>query len=110
MYVTLLLLSSIYVGTDCPALKYLYRHVKPGITNKWLEIGMELFDPGDETVLYTIASNNPGNADNCTAEMLRLWVEKPTASWDLLLMALKKPHIKLNTLASTIDGLLVKGM
>ena len=100
-----------YVGTDCPVLKYLYKHVKVGITNNWYEIGVELLDPGDEVVLDAISSTHHGDVDKCTAEMLKLWLaRKPEASWNVLLMALKEPHIKLNTLASTINGMLLKGM
>ena len=72
---------------------------------------MALLDPGDEVVLDTINKNHPGDADKCAAEMLKLWLaRKPEASWNLLLMALKEPHIKLNYLASTINGMLLKGM
>ena len=77
------------IGTDHPVLKYLYKHVKAGITNHWYEIGVELLDPGDEIVLDTISRNHPGDVDKCTAEMLKLWRErKPEASWNLLLTAL----------------------
>ena len=102
---------SVYVGTDRPALKYLYKHVKVGITSNWYQIGVELFDPGDEGALDVISNNHPGDVDKCTAEMLKLWLaRKPEATWNVLLMALKEPHIKFNTLASTINGLLLKGM
>ena len=99
-----------YIGSDHPALKYLYKHVKVGITNQWYEIGVELLDPGDEIVLDAINRNHPGDVDKCSAEMLKLWREKkPEASWNVLLTALREPHIHLNALASTINALLLKG-
>ena len=102
---------SVYVGTDHPLLKYLYKHVKVDITSNWYEIGVELFDLGDEGVLDAISNNHPGDVDKCTAEMLRLWLaRKPEATWNVLLMVLKEPHIKLNALASTINAMLLKGM
>ena len=101
----------IYIGTDRPALNYLYKYVKIGITNHWYEIGVELLDPGDEVVLDTINNNHPGDAGKCTAEMLKLWLaRKPEATWKVLLKALKEPHIKLNFLASTINAMLFKGI
>ena len=100
-----------YTGTDRPALKHLYAHVRGNIANDWYDIGVALLDPGDEVVLDTINKNHPGDADKCAAEMLKLWLaRKSEASWNLLLMALKEPHIKLNYLASTISGMLLKGM
>ena len=100
-----------YTGTDRPALKHLYAHVRGNIANDWYDIGVALLDPGDEVVLDTINKNHPGDADKCAAEMLKLWLaRKPEASWNLLLMALKEPHIKLKYLASMINGMLLKGM
>ena len=99
-----------YVGTDRPTLRYLYRHVKADITNKWYEIGVELFDDGDVTILNTVKDNYPKDADKCTVEMLSLWLaRKPKASWDQLLAALKESHIKLDYLASKVNAMLLKG-
>ena len=100
-----------FVGTDRPALKHLYAHVRGSIAKDWYDIGVALLDPGDEVVLDTINKNHPGDAEKCAAEMFKLWLaRKPEASWNVLIMALQEPHIKLNALASTIDALLFKGM
>ena len=100
-----------YVGTDPPALKYLYRYVKADIVNKWYEIGVALFDVGDEAVLDTLQENYPKDADKCAAEMLKLWrARKLEASWDQLLKTLREPNIKLNALATNIEEMLSKGM
>ena len=72
---------------------------------------MELLESEDEPLLERISEDHCGNAEKCTAEMLKLWLaRKPEASWNLLLMALEESHIKLNTLASTINPMLLKGM
>ena len=100
----------LYVGTDHPALRYLYKYVKADIANDWFEIGVELFDVGDEAVLKTIKKNFPGDANKCASEMLQLWLDrKPEASWNQLLEALKEPNIKLNTLATKIEKMLSNG-
>ena len=100
-----------HVGTDHPALKYLYKYVKADIANNdWYEIGVELLDAGDEAVLDTIKDNHSGDANKCASEMLRLWLaRKSEASWNQLLKALREPNIKLNTLATKIEKMLLKG-
>ena len=101
----------ICIGTDHPVLKYLYKHVKADIANNdWYEIGVELFDAGDEAVLNRIKDSNPGDTNKCAAEMLRLWlVRNPKASWNQLLEALREPNIGLNKLATKIEKMLSKG-
>ena len=97
----------ILIGTDRPALKYLYRYVKTNITAKWYDIGVELFDVEDESVLDTIKINYPGDSEKCAGEMLRLWLEKkPDATWNQLIQTFREPNIKLVTLASKIESLL----
>ena len=101
----------IYIGTDRPALKYLNKYVKADIANKWHDIGLELLDVEDESVLNTIKNDFRGDADTCTAEMLQLWlVRKPKASWNDLIEAIREPNIKLNTLAAKLEAMLSKGI
>ena len=103
-------LVHLFIATDRPALKHLYMFVHD-IATKWFFVGVALFDVEDETVLDTIKTNHPGDADGCTAEMLRLWRERnPIANWNQLLIVLRMPHIKLNALAAKIEGMLYKGM
>ena len=105
------LFACIYVGTDRPALKFLNRYVRPEITGKWHDIGVELFDIEDEVVLNTIKTNNPGDADKCAAEMFQLWRERQSDScWNQLIQALRAPSIRLETLALKIEGMLCEGM
>ena len=92
-------------------MKYLYKYVKADIiANNWYVIGVELFDAGEQVVLDTIKKSHPSDPDNCTVEMLRLWLERnPKASWNQLLGVFREPHIQLNTLATKIEGMLCKG-
>ena len=96
------------VGTDHPALKELYRHVKKLIAAKWFEVGVELFEENDIKQLITIKSNYAGNADACCAEMLLLWHEQyPNVTWEGLIIALKSPGVALNETASKIEEMLL---
>ena len=96
------------VGTDHPALKELYRHVKKVIAAKWFEVGVELFEEKDIKQLNTIKSSFVGNLDACCAEMLSLWRELyPRVTWNDLIMALKAPGIELNETASKIEEMLL---
>ena len=97
------------VGTERPALKYLNRYVRDDITGKWHDIGVELFDVEDERKLNTIKIDYSRDTNKCTAEMLLLWLERKDASWNRLLEALRAPNIKLEALASKIEGMLIKG-
>ena len=91
-------------------MKYLYRYVKVNIAPKWYDIGVELFDVEDEPVLNRIKADHPGDSDQCTDEMLRLWLEKSSnANWNQLIQTFREPNIKLEALASKIESLLSKG-
>ena len=69
-----------------------------------------VLDVEEERVLKTIKINTPGNADQCTGEMLQLWQDRhPEASWNQLIEAFKAPSVKLETLASKIEKILSKG-
>ena len=99
------------IGTERPTLKYLYAHVRGNIANNWYDVGVALLDPGDEVALDTINKNYPGDTEKCAAEMFKLWLaRKPEASWNQLLKSLREPHIKLNTLAVTIERMLSEGI
>ena len=100
-----------HLGTDRPALKYLYKYVKADIAPYWYDIGVALLDPGDEIFLDTIDKDHSGKSNKCAAEMFRLWLaRKPKASWGQLLKAFREPNVGLNALAATVEKMLCKGM
>ena len=85
--------------------------MKSHITTKWYDVGVELFDVEDESVLNTIRTDHPGDSDKCTAEMLRLWLEKKSdASWNQLIRTFREPNIKLEFLALKLENLLPEGI
>ena len=89
-------------------MKYLNRYVRELICTKWLDVGVELFEQKDERVLRIIKANNAGNCSECCAEMLQLWLERqPKATWSQLIEALRSPGIKLNGVASKLEGMLL---
>ena len=110
-YVTLHDFVCMHVGTDRPALKHLYTHVRTSIANDWYDIGVALLDPGDEVVLNVIDKNHHRDVEKCAAEMLKIWLSrKSEATWNQLLEALREPNIKLNALAKKIEEMLSKGL
>ena len=55
-----------------------------------------------------IKTNNSGNVSECCAEMLQLWLDRqPNATWSQLIEALRSPGIKLNDVASKLEGMLL---
>ena len=71
-------------------------------------MGLELLEQEDEGTLDEIQINNTSNASDCCKEMFQLWLRRcPNASWDRLISALKVPIIGLNSLATTIENMLV---
>ena len=92
-------------------MKHLNRHVRPNITAKWYDIGVELLNEEDEYMLNAIRANSHEDADKCTDEMLQLWLSrKSNPTWDQLLDVFRAPNIKLEALASEIEGMLSKGI
>ena len=62
-------------------------------------------------MLNEIERDHSGDPNRCTAEMLKLWLNKKSdASWNQLIQAFRAPQIKLETLASKIEEMLSKGM
>ena len=91
-------------------MKDLNRYVRADIATKWHDVGVELLDVEDEPALHAIKVNYSGDVNQCTAEMLQLWLNrKPDASWNQLIKAFRAPNIKLEALASKIEGMLSKG-
>jgi len=94
------------IGTGRPARKYL-KNVISLFADKWCNIGLELFDPEDESKLDEIQSNKGGNVSDCCNEMLRVWLQKqPYATWNQLIEALRSPGVELFDVASKIEEML----
>ena len=97
-----------FIGTDRPALKYLNKYVAHHIVTKWFDIGLELLE--HEERLLVIRADNPNDSLTCVKRMLRSWLEmKKDAHWNQLLEIFRQPHIDLQSLASRIENMLLKG-
>ena len=95
---------------DHPSLKYLYKHTKTDVSSQWYSIGLELLGQQEVPLLNTIKADNLEDASKCTVEMFLKWLERePDASWNQLIQALRKPNIKLETLASKVEKMLSEG-
>ena len=98
----------IYTADPKPNMKLLQRHVIPHVASKWLQLGIELFDAGEEHKLYTIESNHK-DVDKCCFEMFRLWLNthvNPT--WTQIVEALESPGVHLLSVASDLKKLIGK--
>ena len=91
-----------------PTLKLLNKYVKPFVTTKWYDLGIELLDDEDVKALDEIQSNYPKDASMCCTKMFQLWLDRqPKTSWRELLQALREPNIGLNELADTVEQELI---
>ena len=99
----------IYTADLKPNIKLLQRHVIPHVArSKWLQLGIELFDTGEEHKLYTIESNHK-DVDKCCFEMFRLWLDTcVNPSWTQIVEALESPGVHLMAVAADLKKLIGK--
>ena len=92
-------------------MKYLYRHIIPHVAHKWYDIGLELLGYEHQVGLKIIKANHPTDDESCANNMLTLWLETTVdADWNQLLEIFRQPHINLQSLASRIENMLLKGI
>ena len=86
---------------DRPQLKELKRVMKyEGVTTKWYDIGLELFD-SNGGIVNVIKENHPNDNDKCCTEMFNKWLQQRSdASWFQLGEALT--NTGLNTAAKYV--------
>ena len=96
----------IFIAVDNrPEIKFLNRHVREQLCEKWKDLGIELLGVGSNDALNVIQSNN-SDVTKCCSAMFQLWLDRqPTASWRQLIEALK--HLQLNYLAYQIESKLM---
>jgi len=91
-----------------PTLKLLNKLVKPHVTTKWYDLGIELLEVEDLKTLDEIQSNYPRDASMCCTKMFQLWLDgQPEASWRQLLQALRELNIEMYELANKIEQKLI---
>jgi len=94
---------------DHSTLKLLNKLVKPHVTTKWYDLGIELLEVEDLKTLDEIQNNYPRDASMCCTKMFQSWLDgQPEASWrQQLLQALRELNIEMNKLANKIEQKLI---
>ena len=78
--------------------------VIPHAARKWYELGAMLLDEDQENELELIQLNFAGDIQKCCSQMLLVWKQShPTASWYILVEALRSPGVELNAVAFNIE-------
>ena len=95
---------------DCPNDHYLNEYVREKVcaagTNKWRDLGIVLMGQDATSGLDVIRIDHPNSVEDCCSRMFTKWRQKnPTASWRILIDALKE--IQLTQLASELEKLFI---
>ena len=76
----------------------------PYVGNKWYELGIQLLDANQESMLQSIGANHGHDVKKCCSETFNYWLQThPDGNWDQLVKALRKPAVELNYLAQNIE-------
>ncbi|XP_065913178.1 uncharacterized protein [Dysidea avara] len=87
-----------------PNAKDLHNFVIPYVGNKWYELGIQLLDANQESMLQSIGANHGHDVKKCCSETFNYWLQThPDGNWDQLVKALRKPAVELNYLAQNIE-------
>jgi len=96
------------IDEDRPISQALHNHVVQEAAVKWRDLGVQLLDPANESMLDIIEKDHPQDALRCCQCMLQKWLQTNTdASWGQLLEALRSPCIQLMFLADKIESTLI---
>ena len=81
---------TVSTGSDKPTLKLLNRHIRNEITTRSEDLGVELLNEEQPSLLNNIAENKPDVQSRCS-ELFKYWLRVDTdASWNKLIEALNK--------------------
>ena len=104
--VLLVLVTSTHISLidlSKPRLNDLEIIVVPKISNKWYEIGIQLFTESHLPRLDEIRLTYSNDHQSCI-NMLRLWLEiTPGATWDDVIHALRAPGLELLSTADDVE-------
>ena len=96
----------IIVTTDTskPVLQDLHNILIPEIANDWYEVSIQLFDNSQLPKLEEIRATHSNDRRGGCLEMLKYWLQiTPEATWDDIVHALRKPGLKLYSLADNVE-------
>jgi len=93
------------LGNDLPALRDLNNFVVPYVGNKWFNLGLQLIDPANESLLYNMKADRHKNFDEQCTEMFSQWLQTESkANWNYVIFCLKAPAVNLKNLAKDIES------
>ena len=96
------------VGSDRPSLKNLNDHVVNNVAHKWRDLGEQLLQPDQETMLDIIEADQPSDVVSCCKRFFKKWRDTTTnATWDQLIQALRSPSVQLVYLADQLQQMLI---
>ena len=78
--------------------------VAPKVSNKWYELGIQLFKQSQLPKLDAIQTSFTTENQRACIEMLKLWLEiTPEATWDDVIHALRAPGLELLSTADSVE-------
>ena len=99
---------TVSTGTDEPTLKLFNRNIRNKIATRWYDLGVELLNEEQLSMLNNIAENKPDVQSRCSA-LFNYWLSVDTgASWNKLIEALNK--INEHCLAEKIKREILNGI
>ena len=91
-----------YTADSKPSLKLLQRLLISKVASKWHQLGVELFDAGEEHKLENIESSHKNDVNKCCFEMFRMWLKRANPTWEQIVTALESPGIDLASVAGDL--------
>ena len=96
--------SGIILDSSKPLLKDLFNIIVLKVTNKWYELGIQLYNQSQLPRLDGIYASYSNNNQRGCVEMLKCWLDStPRATWDNLINALKAPGLELLSIADDVE-------
>ena len=92
---------------DRPALRDLSNFVVPKVSHKWYNLGLQLFDRGDEGILTSMKANTTKRPEDHCLDVFTHWLAtKKNATWQNLIKSLRYEGVKLPNVADDIAKML----
>ena len=94
------------LGSDHPSLRDLTNFVVPRVSCKWYNLGLQLIDPKNATLLDNLKSDSNNAEEQCT-EMFNQWLMTDSkATWNKILIALRSQAVRLENVAQDVEKML----
>ena len=84
-------------------MKDLHNNVVPKVSNKWYQLGIQLFNEAQLPKLDEIRANYSSDHREGCVEMFKYWLDvTPGATWDDIIHALQAPGLELLSIADNL--------